>query len=156
VRHTLYFYFVGCTLYMCIFFSNTPQHIKKTILPSYVGPTRQLFPSPHVWTCPEAQDLFVRRSWRAHQNPSSHLATLAFISKSLPNAPPDPREVRAANKAALASALTAPPPVVRSLPRFLLPRASGAAGLQLPTLPSPSSYSPDLLLGGGILTKFDG
>jgi hypothetical protein len=28
VRRTLYFYFVGCTLCMCIFFSDTSQHIK--------------------------------------------------------------------------------------------------------------------------------
>jgi hypothetical protein len=60
------------------------------------------------------------------------------------------------DKAALASALTAPPLVVRSSLRFLLPRASFAIGLQLPALPSPPSCSSDLLLGGGILAKFDG
>jgi hypothetical protein len=60
------------------------------------------------------------------------------------------------DKAALASALTAPPQVVRSSPRFLLPRASSVAGLRLPTLLSSPSCSPDLLLGSGIPTKFDG
>jgi hypothetical protein len=29
VRHTLYFYFVGCKLYMFIFFSDTSQLIKE-------------------------------------------------------------------------------------------------------------------------------
>jgi hypothetical protein len=59
-------------------------------------------------------------------------------------------------EAPLASALTAPPPVVvRSSPRILLPRASGAAGL-LPALPSPPRCSPDFLLGGGIPARFDG
>jgi hypothetical protein len=88
--------------------------------------------------------------------PSSRLATLAFISKSLPSAPPDSREEMADSKAALASALTALPPVVRLSPRFLLSYASGAASLRLPVLLSPSSCSPDLLLGGGIPAKFDG
>jgi hypothetical protein len=60
------------------------------------------------------------------------------------------------DKAALASALTAPPLVVQSSLRFLLPHASCATCLRLPALPSPPSCSPDLLLGGGIPAKFDG
>jgi hypothetical protein len=58
-------------------------------------------------------------------------------------------------KAALASAHTALPSVVRSSPRFLLPRVSSVAGLRLPALPSSPSCSQDLLLGGGIPAKFD-
>jgi hypothetical protein len=60
------------------------------------------------------------------------------------------------DKVALANALTAPPLVVWSSSRFLLPRASSAAGLRLLTLPSPPSCSPNLLLGSRIPAKFDG
>jgi hypothetical protein len=38
VRHTLYFDFVGRTLFLCIFVSNTPQHIKRLFYPSKLGP----------------------------------------------------------------------------------------------------------------------
>jgi hypothetical protein len=37
VRHTLHFDFVGCTLYMRIFFSDTSQHIKRLIYPPMLG-----------------------------------------------------------------------------------------------------------------------
>jgi hypothetical protein len=37
VRHTLYFDFAGCTLYMCIFFSDTSQHIKRLFYPPMLG-----------------------------------------------------------------------------------------------------------------------
>jgi hypothetical protein len=37
VRHTLYFDFVGCTLYMCIIFSDTSQHIKRLFYPPMLG-----------------------------------------------------------------------------------------------------------------------
>jgi hypothetical protein len=57
VRHTLYFDFVGCTLYMCIFFFNTSQHIKRLFYPPMLGlpvsslPLLMAGPAPRPKTC---------------------------------------------------------------------------------------------------------
>jgi hypothetical protein len=58
VRHTLHFDFVGCTLYMRIFFSDTSQQIKRLCYPPMlVLPVRSLpflmsGPAPRPKTCP--------------------------------------------------------------------------------------------------------
>jgi hypothetical protein len=57
VRHTLYFDFVGCTLYMCIIFSDTSQHIKRLFYPPMLGlrvsslPLLMSGPAPRSKTC---------------------------------------------------------------------------------------------------------
>jgi hypothetical protein len=50
VRHTLFFDFVGCTLQLCVFVSNTLQHMKRLLCPLKVGPTCQLSPSPLLFS----------------------------------------------------------------------------------------------------------
>jgi hypothetical protein len=57
VRHTLYFDFVGCTLYMCIFSSDTSQHIKRLFYPPMLAypsallPILMSGPAPRLKTC---------------------------------------------------------------------------------------------------------
>jgi hypothetical protein len=57
VRHTLYFDFVGCRLYMRIFFSDTSQHIKRLLYPPMLDYPSALLsilmsgPAPRLKTC---------------------------------------------------------------------------------------------------------